>query len=265
MWPKQTSSTPGDRSEYWPVSIAMAVYNGMPFLREQLRTVLEQLCDGDELIVVDDCSTDDSRVFLRGLRDSRIILVEHERNLGVLASFEHALSLCRNQVILLCDQDDVWLPGKRDSLVAAFSGAPDVVVAISDAQVIDVDGKTLSPSFMKTRGGFKGDVLNTVIRNRYLGCAMAVRSRVVVAALPIPRLVPMHDMWLGIVGQLLGKTLYLPQTLLQYRRHANNASPSSRRTWGQVMLWRIQLIWAIGLRIVPLLRARGAQGWSSGH
>ena len=241
-----------------PISVAMAVYNGLPFLYEQMASVLAQLRLDDELVIVDDSSTDGSLTWLKTLSDARIVLLTNESNLGVQRSFERALNACTRPVVLLCDQDDIWLPGKRDALAAIFLSMPEAMVVVSDAQIIDAQGKIVAPSFMATRGGFRSGIHSTLWRNRYLGCAMAVRREVIAAALPIPRQAPMHDMWLGIVGRALGEVGYIPTPLLQYRRHSKNASPSTRRGWARMLAWRLQLLLAMGQRLTTLLRARRA-------
>ncbi len=119
-----------------------------------------------------------------------------------LSRFAQALSHCRGQYVFLCDQDDLWLPGKRDALVAALER--DALLAVSDAQVIDADGRVIEDSFMARRGGFRGGFLHTLVKNRYLGCAMAFRRELLDEVLPIPSEVPMHDMWIGALAGLRG-------------------------------------------------------------
>jgi glycosyltransferase involved in cell wall biosynthesis len=230
------------------VSIVMAVYNGQRFLREQVESVLGELLAGDELIVVDDGSTDGSLDFLKGIDSPALRVCANPSNLGVIGSFERGLALAAHEFIFLCDQDDVWLPGKRAAFVAAFEQDPMVSVVISDAQVIDAQGRVIAPSFMATRGGFAGGVFATVWRNRYLGCAMALRRPLLTAALPIPRHVPMHDMWFGAMGRAIGTVVYLPTPLLQYRRHAGNVTPSRRQSLPKMFRWRIALLAALCTR-----------------
>ena len=209
------------------ISVAMAVYNGLPYLPAQMASVLAELQAEDELIVVDDQSTDGSHAWLQGLRDPRVTLTRNEHNLGVRGSFERALGACTRPVVFLCDQDDLWLPGKRQAMLAAFESDPQCTVVVSDAQVIDAEGKVSAPSFMATRGGFKGGWWATLVKNRYLGCCMALRREIVELGLPIPPKSPMHDMWFGLLGAGRGRVCYLPQPYLQYRRHGKNATPSS--------------------------------------
>lgn len=240
------------------VSVVMAVYNGQRFLPAQMRSVLMQLQPDDQLVVIDDASTDGSYRWLRELDDRRIELYQQQTNTGVLRSFECGLRKARNDIVFLCDQDDIWLPGKRTAVVSAFGADVRTLVVVSDAQLIDAADRVIAPSFMKTRGGFRSSLWQTLMRNRYLGCAMAVRRSLLDAALPIPRSVPMHDMWLGALASVLGNTHYLPQALLQYRRHGGNVSPSRHQGWWQMLCWRLALILAVGNRRLALATGRHA-------
>jgi glycosyltransferase involved in cell wall biosynthesis len=229
----------------------MAVYNGRRFLLEQVESVLAQLEPGDELVVVDDGSTDDSVALLAALDSPYIRLFSNPSNLGVIGAFQRGMRLARHSIIFLCDQDDIWLPGKRAAYVAEFARDPRVWIVISDAQMIDENGALVSESYMTVRGGFNPTVLGTLWRNRYLGCAMAVRRPLLEVALPIPGNVPMHDMWLGALGRFFGRTVYLPTPYMQHRRHGRNASPWGSNSWLQIFYWRVVLTTALlqrGLR-----------------
>lgn len=238
------------------VSVVMATYNGERYLREQIDSVVAELQPGDELIVVDDASRDGTSGLLDSVIWPNLRIVKNPSNIGVLRTFERGLMLARGDVVFLCDQDDIWLPGKRAAFINAFSADARTLVVVSDAQLIDANGAMLAPSFMATKGGFQGDILNTVIRNRYLGCAMALRRVVFTPALPIPRFVPMHDMWLGAVACVAGRVHYIASPLLQYRRHGGNVSPSTRQGWLKMLRWRAELLLALFLRSWQMLTLR---------
>lgn len=230
----------------------MATYNGKTYLAEQLRSVLAELHADDELIVVDDGSQDGTLELLDSLKSPAVRIVPNLTNAGVLATFERGLLLSSKEIIFLCDQDDVWLPGKRAAFVAAFERDPRTLVVVSDAQLIDASGRVTAPSFMATRGGFRSGLLSTLLRNRYLGCAMALRRELLFAALPIPRRVPMHDMWLGAIASILGRVHFISVPLIQYRRHGGNASPSRRQGWSRMLRWRLALLLALVGRLCKL-------------
>jgi glycosyltransferase involved in cell wall biosynthesis len=206
------------------VSVVMSVFNGRRYVKEQIQSVLSQLEANDELIITDDASVDDSMDIIRAIHSPLIRLFRNKSNLGVIRNFQNGLTIARKEVVFLCDQDDIWLPGKRAAFVAAFDANPATAVVVSDAEVIDASGALIARSFMAGRGGFSGSIRGTLWRNRFLGCAMAVRHSVVKSALPIPEWAPMHDMWLGVIGCMAGRVHYLSTPYLQYRRHGQNAT-----------------------------------------
>jgi glycosyltransferase involved in cell wall biosynthesis len=230
------------------ISVAMATYNGARYVDAQLASILAQLHEDDEIVVVDDASTDRTAELVESRRDCRIRLLRQQRNFGVRASFERALGDTRRPYVFLSDQDDAWLPGKRAALLAELqSGA---VLALSDAVVIDAAGRETAASFMARRGGFRGSVLATLVRNRYLGCTMAFRRELLDDILPIPPCVPMHDMWIGALAAARGRVAYVDRPLIRYRRHEGNASPWHRAGLAQMLKWRLQLACALVARRV---------------
>ena len=234
------------------VSVVMATYNGTLFLSEQVQSVLRELRPGDELIIIDDCSIDGTLNLLESFMTPEIRIICNPVNMGVSATFERGLALSKNEFIFLSDQDDIWVSGKRAAFVAAFLQDPAVSVVISDAEVIDAHGKVIMPSFMADKHGFNGNVIATVWRNRYIGCSMAVRRSLLAAALPVPRQAPMHDMWLGAIGRLTGKVVYLPTPFLQYRRHTSNLSPTKRQSPLKMIRWRSALLFFLGIRMLSI-------------
>ena len=232
------------------VSVVMATYNGRPYLAEQLQSVLAQLLPGDELIIVDDGSQDGTPELVEALKSAFVQVVRNPRNLGLLATFERGVLMASRNIIFLCDQDDVWLPGKRAAFVAAFEGDPGVLVVVSDAELIDAGGSVTAPSFMQLRGGFHGGFWSTVAKNRYLGCAMALRRELLSVALPIPPTVPMHDMWFGALASVVGRVHYIPRPLMQYRRHGSNASPARPQGWLRIVRWRVRLLKLLAFRLL---------------
>lgn len=238
------------------VSVVMATYNGKTYLADQLKSVLAELLPDDELIIVDDDSKDGTLELIESLKSPAVRVVRNLTNVGVFATFERGLLLSSKDIIFLCDQDDVWLSGKRAAFVAAFERDPRILVVVSDAQLIDASGNVTASSFMATRGGFRGDVLSTFVRNRYLGCAMALRRELLFSALPISRLAPMHDMWLGALGSILGRVHYISVPLMQYRRHGGNVSPSRRQGWSRMLRWRLALLYALVGRLSKLALGR---------
>lgn len=220
------------------VSVALAAYNGERYLLSQLTSILSQLGEADEVVVVDDASTDSTAQLVEGLKDARIRLLRNSSNQGVFKSFERAMRSTSGELVFLSDQDDVWHPDKVRTVTAAFTD-PSVSLVLSDATVIDAEGRVLDSSFYRSTGTFEPGLFRTLIRNRYLGCTMAIRRGMMQRVLPFPDKMPMHDMWIGIVNRLHGKVVYLDQPLMSYRRHGSNVSRSGSVL--QRLKWRINL------------------------
>lgn len=218
------------------------MYNGANYLVPQIRSILDQLRQSDEIVVVDDCSQDESVQIVNAFGDSRIRLIRNDSNLGILATFERALRESTGDILFLSDQDDIWRSDKVERVVSAFASDSAITLVVSDAQVIDAAGNVTAPSFFRQRGVFSAGVFHNLVKNKYLGCTMAFRRSMLVHFLPIPADVPMHDMWFGLLNGIYGRTSFIDQTLIAYRRHGNNVSPSAGASPLKRMVWRWRLI-----------------------
>lgn len=224
------------------ISVCMATYNGERFIHEQLASILGQLRDGDEVVVVDDASTDGTLAIVESFRDEHIRIIRQPINRGVLQTFNRALDEASGDIIFLSDQDDVWRSDKVMKIKDVFSNRPDVSLVISDSRIVDGRGEVIAQTRFKS-GRFHPGAWQNFLRNRYLGCAMAFRRSVLEHCLPFPVDVPQHDMWIGIVNQLTGKTEFIDEPLMSYRRHERNISPHQKHApLAQMVRWR----WALG-------------------
>ena len=216
-----------------PVSVVMATCNGAAFIAEQLASVISQLEAHDEVLIADDGSTDATLAVIRAQTDSRVRVLPLAcaeppeagvpKRLGVVKNFERALQSARHDIIFLCDQDDVWLPGKVDACLAALQKC---VLVVTDCRVVDVQLRALAPSFFAIQNSGPGLARN-LWRNSFLGCCMAMRRSLLAVALPFPDQIAMHDMWLGLVAETQGGTRFLPQVLSLYRRHSTSVSTAA--------------------------------------
>ncbi len=232
------------------VSVCMATYNGERFLADQLTSILSQLSDSDEIIIVDDASRDGTIAIVNSFGDRRVRLLQQERNQGVLKTFERALREAKGEIIFLADQDDVWREDKVSKVMARFSSHPDVSLVQSDHAIIDAKGNTVLESRYKV-DPFHSGVLRTFLRNRYYGCAMAFRRSILEYCLPFPEDIPMHDMWIGTINQFAGKAVLIDEPLVYYRRHDRNESPKKHAPLLTMLRWR----WAF-VKNVALYLAR---------
>lgn len=209
------------------ISVCMATYNGQRHLNRQLKSILMQLTDGDEIIISDDHSTDSTRQVIEDFHDQRIKLIENVGEKGPVGNFQNAISQATGDYIFLSDQDDVWLPDKVTSVIYLLEKYD---LVISDCVVVDDELNVLYPSFFKIRNSKQG-FINNLLKNSYMGCCMAFRKSFVKHVLPIPKRVHMHDWWIGLNIELKGKVFFFETPLILYVRHGNNASPTGEGSY----------------------------------
>lgn len=237
------------------ISVCMAVHNGANFIRDQIASILPQLGPRDEFIIVDDASEDDTCTIVDRFADNRIRVIRQERNQGVVRSFGRSLTNARGQIVFLADHDDIWREDKVEKYLAVFDRHPDVTVVMSDLVVIDATGRRIGGPKFGYRGVEPG-ILHNLIRNNYQGSAMAFRASVLDYCLPFPEDIPIHDVWIGLVNQFVGKAAFIPEPLLLYRRHGMNDSPDRHAPIPQMIRWR----WALMKNLALLYMRKLAWG-----
>lgn len=230
----------------------MATYNGERFIRKQLTSILSQLGPEDEVIVSDDSSTDRTLDIITELNDCRIRVFEGNTFYCSIFNFENALRHAGGDIIILSDQDDIWLPNKVELILERFAGKQrPVYLMVLDAEVVDEDENVLYDSvFKKFRRVGPGLVAN-LVDNSYIGCCMAFSRDLLEYALPFPQSIPMHDMWLGLIAELFGTTEFVPVKSMRYRKHSNSSTEFCIRftPWIQIKR-RCFLAWHLAVRYV---------------
>jgi glycosyltransferase involved in cell wall biosynthesis len=212
-------------------------------LKEQIDSILPQLTGEDELIISDDESTDSTPEILNSYQDCRIYRLPAQRFNDPSKNFEYSLSHCKNDIIFLADQDDIWHPKKIEIMKNELQSC-DLVVC--DCQLIDSDGNILSKSFFGWNKSQNGLVRN-LIKNSFIGCCMAFKSNLLEKVLPFPK-VAMHDQWIGLIAERHFKVKFIPQTLVDHRRHSNNYSSTgepSKNSWNKKVISRLRLAKAL--------------------
>lgn len=224
------------------VSVCMATYNGSQYIEEQLRSILDDLGPHDEVVAVDDCSTDDTVGRIESLSDARVTVVRSAVNRGYVRAFEDAVGRSRGQFVLLSDQDDVWILGRAQRLVEALE-SNDVV-----ASNFDVLGGGTRPPIPRLRSEDSkrhfANLFGTLIGYRaYYGSAMGMTRRAVSLFLPIPDYVrESHDLWLAICGNMAGVICHMDEPTLLRRLHAENVTPRGWRSLRKIVAARVMLV-----------------------
>ena len=204
------------------ISVCMATRNGGRFIRRQLESILTQLSPDDEVVISDDSSTDDTVAIIRGFDDPRIRLLAGNAFFSPVFNFENALMRAAGEIIVLADQDDVWLENRVAVIRGRFAAPPHRCYLIAmDGYVVDEDERVVGASIFERIYAGKG-FLKNIYNNRYVGCCLAFSRELLEIALPFPKRIAMHDMWLGQLCEIVGETEFVGEKTILYRRHGGS-------------------------------------------
>lgn len=218
------------------VSVCMACYNGEKYIEEQIATILPQLNTEDELIIVDDHSSDKTAELIKGIEDARIRYVFNQKNLGVNASFEKAIKMAKNDYIFMADQDDLWTE-KR--LVHMLARLKKYMLVSGNSIAVDAAGKEkefdLGALYQADSGAY-GKNITKIFTGKayYYGCAMAFRRELTKVILPFPAYMESHDLWIAMAANMLKSNCHLEKIVLKRRIHGENASVIQRKLWKKI-------------------------------
>jgi glycosyltransferase involved in cell wall biosynthesis len=227
-------------------TVCMATYNGAQFVVRQLESVLKQLEMEDEVIIIDDRSSDNTVQTIKDHFGERVQLHVNETNLGAIKSFEKAISYAKGDILFLCDQDDVWEDDKVRTVMKAFK-EEDADLVVHDAVVVDGNLDVINPSWNDYNGNnINQGILGNILKNAYTGAFMAFKKELLPDILPFPFSIEMHDQWIALVSMLKRKKIvFIDKKLMKYVRHGGNVTGMKKRSLFVQLKGRIGTISAI--------------------
>lgn len=219
------------------ISVALATYNGEKFLCDLLQSVLSQTVKVDEIVISDDCSTDNTSSIIKGFQDNNAdvewIVIQNDSNLGFRKNFRQAINRCTGDYIFLCDQDDIWVPEKVEHCLSYLKNNDQIMALISDFKTIDSCGRFLQAN-QKTESLVVSDTIidNTSVLNKIQLHHALYRTQGQGAATVITRELAelyrhttinwAHDHLVDVIAALKGGLYYTKEQLFYYRIHGNN-------------------------------------------
>lgn len=196
------------------ISVVIAAYNAETYVAEAVESVLGQTRRPDEVIVVDDGSTDRTPQVLAGFGDRIVRLSQPNR--GQAVAVNRALAHAAGDALAFCDADDLWKPRKLEWQEAVLAGSEAIEAVFGDIRqfvspdVPDADQARLRPPQDVVRGESKQ--------------AMLVRKSALARIGPFDDALPATFFieWLGRAKRLGLKTGYVEQTVAERRLHLAN-------------------------------------------
>ena len=216
------------------ISILLASYNGGKYITEQIDSLLAQTNLDFKLFIRDDKSTDNTYEIISEYAQKypgKIFASQNERNSGgAKHNFIKMMIEHKNDYVMLCDQDDIWLPDKIEISLAkiremeTMHGKETPLLVHTDLHVVNERLKTISPSFKAAMNAdySKTRLRNQIIQNTLTGCTAIYNRALSDLVTETPQYMIMHDWWLMLITAAFGKATALDEQTVLYRQHGNN-------------------------------------------
>ena len=210
------------------ISVIVATYNGQRYIKEQIDSVFEQSYGNFEVIVFDDCSSDNTVEILKCYENRKnFSLTINSKNLGLVKNFEKAMLASNGKYIAFSDQDDVWEIDKLEKLRSSIGNSG---LIYSNAKIIDENGISTNLSLSDTspfhslKSGDSSLFKAILFQGVAWGCTMLITRKVANLSIPFPLVSKNHDWWVSLVAYRNGGIKYHRESLTCYRHHENNFS-----------------------------------------
>ncbi|MBG0792635.1 glycosyltransferase [Methylocystis sp. H62] len=204
------------------ISIAMATFNGANYVRHQLESFTRQTRLPDELIICDDCSTDETTTIISKFAKAapfNVTLIKNEANLGYNKNFPKAISECSGDLIFISDQDDIWLPEKISYMeTVAASRSSNQLLWMHDGRLVDEHLKWGGSTKLGQVSRGYGNVTGVVT-----GALTLIHHDLLHYISPFPEGIE-YDGWIHSVAHRLGARCIIDEELQLIRRHSSNAT-----------------------------------------
>lgn len=208
------------------VSIVLCTYNGEKYLDEQLSSLINQTYKNIEIIICDDCSTDNTINILENYKHlNNFHIFQNQENLGFNKNFESAILKANGYYIALCDQDDIWDYEKIDILLSSINNKSLVYAnsLLVDDKLVSLN-KTLEDK-LKVNFISSNSMLNFLFGNCVSAHAMMFKKEMV-SFFKFPKNI-YFDQYIAMVCASKNGVEYVDKNLVLYRQHSNNTLSQS--------------------------------------
>lgn len=217
------------------ISVVMATFNGEKFIKEQLETIISQTIQPEEIIICDDCSSDQTIKIIESLNNPLIKIYQNSTKIGVVENFKKGISLTKNgNFIALSDQDDVWFKYKLETLynsISEFKESMISTIAYSDLTLVDSNKKVINKSFWNelNHHNHVHNFATLLFGNFVTGHSILMNSAMKKELLLKPNDTILHDVWIAFIAFGFGKAVIIDEPLAYYRQHQKNLNYNSKK------------------------------------
>ncbi len=242
------------------LSVAMCTYNGSKFIKDQLNSIINQSRLVNEIIICDDCSTDDTVTIINDYIEKHpglIQLFQNQTNIKSTKNFENAITKCTGDYIFLADQDDIWNYNKVEKIIAKFEANESLEGIFSNGNLIDDDNEVIPNTDMWNSFYFFEKNLDKPVdlfcllkhhANMVTGATLCIKKSIIDLILPFPDLTKKkfyHDEWIALILASRNTLDYINEYLISYRIHTSQQIGIGRKKLDDVIVPHPHLIYTL--------------------
>lgn len=213
------------------ISIITASYNYEQYITETIQSVLNQTYTDWEMIIVDDCSTDNSIEVINSFKDDRIKLFKNEKNLGLKETLLHGLQKASGEWIVFLESDDLISPDYLEKKLGIAQNFPEVSIIFNDVKqfgneeiIKKVEAPFIKNNLYLSKKKYPCNIFKEFnVQNRILTFSCFMCKKEILKEeyfnTPIDKLL---DWWLYIHLTHKNYVYYIPEKLTQWRMHSNS-------------------------------------------
>lgn len=228
------------------VDILLATHNGVAFLPDQIASLFAQSHNNFRIYIRDDASMDATPKLVQCLTSKypdKVRWVGGSRNRqGPISEYSNLMENTKSNYIMLCDQDDVWLPDKikisleRMAQLESIHGLQTPILIHTDMTVVDINLVRIHNSFVRYQYlNPQCDSINRLlVQNVVTGCTILMNRPLKEKIKRIPKDVRMHDWWIGLVASLFGVIDFIGIPTMLYRQHDKNTVGAKPLTFNTI-------------------------------
>lgn len=219
------------------ISVVLSSYNGEKYIMEQMDSLRSQTRKIDEVIISDDCSSDQTAEIVRNyivkyhLNHWR--LIENEENRGWKINFMESFKLAENDLIFPCDQDDIWHPDKVEKMSRIIEKNNKILVLASGYTTFYEDKKMKKNAFVNRRKSVPFIQKASFKKNFFYitrpGCVYGFRRELLQYFQKYAYKDYPHDAFLWRTSALLDGLYFYNQSMIDYRRHEETATGREKK------------------------------------
>ena len=219
------------------VSVIMTSYNHEAYVKEAIKSVLDQTISDFELIIIDDASKDKSVKIIEDCasNDSRIKAFFHEKNLGIARTLNEALELSNGDYIAIASSDDLWLPDKLEKQLEILKNDNNLIVW-SDTFIIDAESKykglLWSKRYKLDDKKKDGDLFEQILWGNYICPQSLIMKKTIVSKIGFDNRQKFAVDYQFLVSLSMEHEFhYISEPLVKYRMHGDNTIFKNRDLW----------------------------------